>query len=55
MAEGRSNAAIGAAMGIGAKTVETHVNAIQMLDEPGNGISNRHHVMHLHPAPRSRT
>lgn len=28
MAEGRSNAAIGAAMGIGAKTVETHVNAI---------------------------
>ena len=28
MAEGRSNAAIGAAMGIGPKTVETHVNAI---------------------------
>lgn len=28
MAEGRSNAAIGARMGIGSKTVETHINAI---------------------------
>lgn len=28
MAEARSNAAIGAAMGIGAKSVETHVNAV---------------------------